>query len=232
MTLDAMPGDRQLALALVDEKADHVRGSPAGRLILEYGDYECPYSRQAFHAIELVEQQLGGNVRFAFRHFPLTGIHPHALAAAAAAEAAAAQGRFWDMHELLFHRQKALEDGDLRGYAAQLGLDVAAFDTDRASTAVADRIRRDVDSGLASGQVLGTPTLFIDGVVTAAATTRPHCWRRWRHQGDQKQRRWFWAPIHSRPAHVLSTSESSGSGDDPSHAQGKAWVRREGLHSR
>ena len=81
------------------------------------------------------------------------------------AEAAALQDRFWDMHELLFHRQKALEDGDLRRYAAQLALDVAAFDRDRASSAVADRIRRDVDSGLASGQVAGTPTLFIDGVV-------------------------------------------------------------------
>jgi protein-disulfide isomerase len=165
MTFNARPDGRQLALAPLDEKADHVRGSPAGRLIIEYGDYECPYSRQAFHAIEQIERQLGGNMRFAFRHFPLTSIHPHALAAAAAAEAAALQGRFWDMHELLFHRQKALEDGDLRGYAAQLGLDVAAFGRDRTSTAVADRIRRDVDSGLASGQVLGTPTLFIDGVV-------------------------------------------------------------------
>jgi protein-disulfide isomerase len=159
----AVPG--QLALAPLDEKVDHVRGSVAGRLIIEYGDYECPYSRQAFRAIERVERQLGGNVRFAFRHFPLTGIHPHALAAAAAAEAAAVQGRFWDMHELLFHRQKALEDGDLRRYAVQLGLDEAVFDRDRASTAVADRIRRDVEGGLASGQVLGTPTLFIDGVV-------------------------------------------------------------------
>ena len=92
-------------------------------------------------------------------------LHPHALAAAAAAEAAAVQGRFWDMHELLFHRQKALEDGHLRGYASQLGLDVVAFDHDRASTAVLERIQRDVDSGMASGQVLGTPTLFIDGVV-------------------------------------------------------------------
>ena len=134
MTVNATPDDRELTLAPLDEKVDHVRGSPAGRLIIEYGDYECPYSRQAFHAIEQVEQQLGGNMRFAFRHFPLTGIHPHALAAAAAAEAAARQGRFWDMHELLFHRQKALEDGDLRGYAAQLGLDVAAFDRDRASS--------------------------------------------------------------------------------------------------
>ena len=165
MTRNATPDDRQLALAPLDEKVDHVRGSPAGHLIIEYGDYECPYSRQAFHAIERVEQQLGGNMRFAFRHFPLTGIHPHALAAAAAAEAAALQSRFWSMHGLLFHRQKALEDGDLRGYASQLGLDVVAFDRDRASTAVLERIQRDVDSGMASGQVLGTPTLFIDGVV-------------------------------------------------------------------
>ena len=165
MTVNATPEGRELVLAPLDETVDHVRGAPVGRLILEYGDYECPYSRQAFRAIELVERQLGGNLRFAFRHFPLTGIHPHALAAAAAAEAAAVQGRFWDLHELLFHRQKALQDGDLRGYAAQLGLDVAAFDRDRAGAAVADRIRRDVDSGLASGQVLGTPTLFIDGVV-------------------------------------------------------------------
>jgi protein-disulfide isomerase len=182
MTLNEIPAGRQLGLAPLDDKADHVRGSPAGRLILEYGDYECPYSRQAFHAIEQVEQQLGGNVRFAFRHFPLTGIHPHALAAAAAAEAAALQGRFWDMHELLFHRQKALEHSDLLRYAAQLGLDVAMFDRDQASVAVVERIRRDVDSGLASGQVLGTPTLFIDGAVHAAATTRPPCWPRWPHE--------------------------------------------------
>src|SRR5690348_13373606 len=165
MTHSAIPDDSQLTLAPPDEKVDHVRGSPAGRLIIEDGDYECPYSRQAFRAIERVEQQLGGNVRFAFRHFPLTTIHPHALAAAAAAEAAALQGRFWDMHALLFHRQKALGDSDLLGYAAQLGLDVVAFDRDRVSDAVVARIRRDVDSGRASGQVLGTPTLFIDGAV-------------------------------------------------------------------
>jgi hypothetical protein len=111
MTVDARPDDRELTLAPLDEKVDHVRGSPAGRLIIEYGDYECPYSRQAFYAIEQVE------------------------------------------------------DGHLRGYAAQHGLDVAAFDRDRASRTVLERIQRDVDSGLASGQVLGTPTLFIDGVV-------------------------------------------------------------------
>ena len=144
---------------------DHVRGGSSGRLIVEYGDYECPYSRRAFREVERVESRLGDQVRFAFRHFPLTEIHPHALAASAAAEAAGMQGRFWEMHALLFHGQKALEDGDLRGYAAELDLDVGRFDADRASAGVLARIRRDVDSGLATGEVLGTPTLFIDGVV-------------------------------------------------------------------
>jgi protein-disulfide isomerase len=149
----------------IDDVLDHVRGPAAGRLILEYGDYECPYSRQAFRQIERVEQQVSGGVRFAFRHFPLVEIHPHALAASAAAEAAARQGRFWEMHELLFHRQKALEDDDLRAYAAKLELDVARFDLDRLSPDVLQRIRRDVESGKASGEVHGTPTLFIDSVV-------------------------------------------------------------------
>ena len=134
-------------------------------MILEYGDYECPFSRQAFRGIERVERELPGGVRFAFRHFPLTQIHPHALAAASAAEAAARQGRFWEMHGLLYHRQKALEDDDLRTYANQIGLDVARFDRDRTGDDVAARIARDVASGEATGVVRGTPTLFIDGVL-------------------------------------------------------------------
>ena len=149
----------------LDDAVDHVRGGPEGRSIVEYGDYECPYSRQAFRAIERVESALGDGVRFAFRHFPLTDIHAHALAASAAAEAAALQGSFWEMHELLFHRQQALEDQDLRGYAAELGLDLERFDVDRVSAGVLARIRRDVESGLATGEVHGTPTLFIDGTV-------------------------------------------------------------------
>jgi protein-disulfide isomerase len=149
----------------LDDSVDHVRGSVTGRLVVEYGDYECPYSRLAFREIERVESRLGDGVRFAFRHFPLTEIHPHAVAASAATEAAALQNRFWEMHELLFHRQKALGDADLRSYAAELGLDVAVFDRDRAGAAVAERVDRDVQSGLKSGEVHGTPTLFIDGVV-------------------------------------------------------------------
>jgi protein-disulfide isomerase len=156
-------------VAPLDQAIDHVRGSAAGRLILEYGDYECPYSRQAFREIERVERKLGDGVRFAFRHFPLTEIHPHALAAAAAAEAAALQDRFWDMHGVLFHHQSALADDDLRQYAGELELDVAQFDRDRTGEAVLRRVARDVESGIASGEVRGTPTLFIDGEVYGGA---------------------------------------------------------------
>src|SRR5438270_623374 len=156
---------REATMEPLDESVDHVRGSASGRLIVEYGDYECPYSRAAFREIEQVERRLGDGVRFAFRHFPLTAIHPHALAASAAAEAAALQDRFWQMHELLFHRQHALEEDDLRRYAGELALEVERFESDRTSERVFARIRRDVDSGIASGEVEGTPTLFIDGVV-------------------------------------------------------------------
>jgi protein-disulfide isomerase len=160
-----MPETRQPTLESLDQAVDHVRGPAAAPLILEYGDYECPYSRAAFRQIERVERELGGAIRFAFRHFPLTEIHPHAYAAASAAEAAALQDRFWEMHELLFHRQKALEDDDLHRYATELGVELDRFDRDRSSADVQARIRRDVESGLASGQVQGTPTLFIDGSV-------------------------------------------------------------------
>jgi formate-nitrite transporter family protein len=158
-------GDTGSMIIPLEDGVDHVRGPAGARLIVEYGDYECPYSRQAYRSIEHVEGQLSGGVRFAFRHFPLTQIHPHALAASRAAEAATHQGRFWEMHELLFHRQKALEDEDLRRYASELSLDVERFDRDRDSEAVLERVERDFRSGLESGEVHGTPTLFIDGVV-------------------------------------------------------------------
>jgi protein-disulfide isomerase len=149
----------------LDDSIDHVRGAASGRLIVEYGDYECPYSRQAYREIARVEGQYVGGVRFAFRHFPLTDIHPHALAAAAAAEAAALQGRFWEMHDTLFHGQQELEDVDLRRYGTELGLDLGRFDADRHGEAALARIERDVLGALATGQVRGTPTLFIDGIV-------------------------------------------------------------------
>jgi protein-disulfide isomerase len=153
----------------LDEAVDHVRGPADARLIVEYGDYECPYSRRAFREIERVERRLDGGVRFAFRHFPLTEIHPHALAAATPAEAAARMSQFWEMHELLFHNQTALDDNDLRRYAAELDLDARRFARGRTSPAMLERVRRDVESGIASGEVQGTPTLFIDGAVHRGA---------------------------------------------------------------
>ncbi len=156
------------AIEPIDEAIDHFRGSAGGSLIVEYGDYECPYSRRAFRQIQRVVR-LADGVSFAFRHFPLTEIHPHALAAAAAAEAAARQARFWEMHELLFHRQSALEDDDIRSYAGDLGLDLVKFDKDWTGDSVFRRIARDVESGVAAGEVRGTPTLFIDGFVYRGA---------------------------------------------------------------
>ncbi len=158
-------GHATTTLEPLDDTIDHFRGGGAGLVILEYGDYECPHSRQAYREIQRVERRLGGGVRFAFRHFPLSEIHLHALAAAAAAEAAALQEHFWDMHNLLFGRQSALEDDDLRGYSALLKLDGAQFDRGPASPAVMQRIGRDVESALASREASGNPTLFVDGVV-------------------------------------------------------------------
>lgn len=154
----------QLADAPVDA-LDHVHGDPLGPVVVEYGDYQCPYSRVALREIERAQRRTENAVRFVFRHFPLTDRHPHALAAAAAAEAAALQDQFWPMHALLFHRQNALAEDYLRRYAAKLGLDVVRFDRDRTGPAVLERVQRDVRSGSATGQVTGTPTLFIDGVV-------------------------------------------------------------------
>jgi protein-disulfide isomerase len=160
-----VPDHREAVIEPLDEAVDHVRGPGTGTLIIEYGDYECPFSRQAFREIERVEGRLRDGVRFALRHFPLTEVHPHALAASLAAEAAALQGRFWEMSELLFHHQHALEEDDLRGYAIELRLDVARFARDRRGEAALERVRRDVRRGVASGEVHGTPTLFIGGVV-------------------------------------------------------------------
>ena len=152
-------------LQAIDPLVDHVRGPEDAPLLVEYGDHECPYSRRAFREIEHVERRLEGGVRFVFRYFPLTEIHPHAMAAAAAAEAAARQDRFWEMHGRLFHGQRTLEDEYLRRYARDLGLDVERFDADRASEAVQARIRRDIESGVDSGEVRGTPTLFVNELV-------------------------------------------------------------------
>jgi protein-disulfide isomerase len=169
---EASPTETGGPLEPLEPGVDHVRGGDAAAVVIvEYGDYECPYSRLAFREIERVERALQGQVRFVYRHYPLLQIHPHALDAATAAEAAAQQGRFWDMHEMLFTRQKHLEDSDLRRYARELHLDVARFDRDRSGSRALSRVGRDVASGLRSGEVHGTPTLFINGVAHRGDST-------------------------------------------------------------
>jgi protein-disulfide isomerase len=142
---------------------DHVIGPRnAPVTLLEYGDYECPYCGAAHPVVKEVRRRLGNSLRFAFRHFPLTRVHPHAEHAAEAAEAAGAQGKFWQMHDLLFEHQAALEDEDLLLYAGALGLDLDRFANELELGLHAARVREDFLSGVRSG-VNGTPTFFING---------------------------------------------------------------------
>jgi protein-disulfide isomerase len=145
----------------VAEARDHVRGS-RGPTLLIFGDYECPYTRIAYRSVQFLEAA-SVPFRFVFRHLPLVEIHPHALAAAEASEAAAAQARFWPMHDLLFRRQKALERADLERYATEIGLDVERFRRELEAHVHLDRVEADRSSALASGAA-GTPTIFVDGL--------------------------------------------------------------------
>jgi len=142
---------------------DHVRGPAAAPIILvEYGDFQCPYCREAYPIVKQVQDQLGDRLRFAFRNFPLTRIHQNAQHAAEAAEAAAAQGAFWQMHDRLFERQFALEDDNLVEYARELGLNADRLGGELAAGTYRARVRDHFLSGVKSG-VNGTPTFFING---------------------------------------------------------------------
>jgi protein-disulfide isomerase len=129
--------------------------------VVEYADFECPYCVNAYPELKELRRRCGDSVDFVFRHFPLEK-HPHALLAAQAAEAARAQGRFWEMHDLMFENQKHLEIEDLVGYASRLGLDTDRFRREIEDGAHLDAVNADIDAGLAQ-HVPGTPTLFIDG---------------------------------------------------------------------
>jgi protein-disulfide isomerase len=147
----------------VTEERDHIQGPPdAPVTLLEYGDYECPYCGAAYPIIKDVQARMGDRLRFVFRNFPITTSHPHAEQAAEAAEAAGAQGRFWEMHDVLYENQKRLGDDDLRAYAQGIGLDLERFDKELAEHVHAPRVREDFMSGVRSG-VNGTPTFFING---------------------------------------------------------------------
>ncbi len=147
----------------VTEDRDHIQGpTEAAVTLVEYGDYECPYCGAAYPIIKEVQSRMGERLRFVFRNFPITTSHPHAEQAAETAEAAATQGRFWQMHDLLYENQKRLRDPDLRDYAERLSLDVERFDKELAEHVHAARVREDFMSGVRSG-VNGTPTFYING---------------------------------------------------------------------
>jgi protein-disulfide isomerase len=142
---------------------DHIQGPAAAPVTLvEYGDYECPYCGAAYPIVKEVQARMGDRLRFVFRNFPITTSHPHAEQAAEAAEAAAAHGSFWEMHDVLYENQNRLGDQDLRAYAEQVGLDVDSFDREMAEHAHAARVREDFMSGVRSG-VNGTPTFYVNG---------------------------------------------------------------------
>ncbi len=157
--------DRKFDLTAPVTAVDHVLGaSHAPVTIVEYGDFECPNCKQAAPGVRLLLQRYAGRIRFAYRHFPLEEVHPHALAAAEAAECAGSQGKFWEMHDLLFDNQAHLKPNHLHGYAERLELDMARYAAEMDEHVHLQRIREHIESGRAS-RVRSTPGFFVNGTI-------------------------------------------------------------------
>ena len=144
-------------------KNDHVLGNIAARIeLVEYGDYECPYCGRAYPIVKGIQEQLGEELKFIFRNFPLSKIHPHAFSAAVATEAAGLQDKFWEMHDIIFENQKKLDTGSIIFFAGDIGLNLESFKNDIQQIQMTDKVNRDFESGIRSG-VNRTPTFFING---------------------------------------------------------------------
>jgi protein-disulfide isomerase len=142
---------------------DHVLGPQSASVTLvEYGDYECIYCRQLHPIIREVLRRTEG-LRFVYRHFPISKVHPHAARAAQAAEAAAAQGRFWEMHDVLFEQDQLLDDDQLARCARKAGLDMERYTTEMGADAYAGKVAKDFTAAMFVGQVTATPTLYLNG---------------------------------------------------------------------
>lgn len=153
------------SLAVALEPTDHMLGSEHARVtIVEYGDFECPSCKVAATTPMLLLERFPNRIRFVFRHFPLQEAHPHALMAAEASEAAAAQGKFWPMHDALFHNQAHLKDKDLQRYAADLGLDMARYKAEMDDHIYLQKVREHIE-GARRSHIRATPTFFVDGTV-------------------------------------------------------------------
>jgi protein-disulfide isomerase len=146
----------------VSEQDHSIGPKNAAVTLVEYGDFECPHCAAAHVIVQEARQALGDRLRFVYRHFPLTQIHPYAEPAAEASESAAAQGKFWEMHNLLFENQDLLDEGNLAAFAEHLGLDTEQFARDLQNHTYEERVAQDFNSGVRSG-VNGTPSFFING---------------------------------------------------------------------
>ena len=159
------PPSHAISLVMPPEPTDHLQGSQHARVTLvEYGDFECPSCKVAVTAPKLLLERFPNKIRFIFRHFPLQEAHPHALLAAEVSEAAAAQGKFWPMHDMLFQNQTHLKDKDLHRYAAELGLDMARYTAEMDDHIYLQKVREHIE-GARLSHIRATPTFFVDGVV-------------------------------------------------------------------
>jgi protein-disulfide isomerase len=150
-------------LTLAVNSNDHIYGDINAPLeVVEYGDYECPFCGRAYPIVKSIQEKLGADMKFIFRNFPLRKIHPHAYPAAVATEAAARQGKFWEMHDIIFENQKTLEPENLFAFASQIGLDMERFQKDILDESLYMKARKDFESGMQSG-VNRTPTFFVNG---------------------------------------------------------------------
>ena len=151
-------------LAVEVTERDHAVGpSDAPVTLVEYGDYECPDCGNAYPIIKRLIREMPADLRFVFRNFPLSNVHPHASVAAQAAESAAAQGKFWEMHDQLYEHQRELADMEMSRFALRIGLEIYRFEADLSGERFSKRVSDDYESGVASG-VVGTPTFFVNGV--------------------------------------------------------------------
>jgi len=156
---------QEIELAVPVSAVDHMLGvAHAPVTVVEYGDFECPNCKQAAPAVKLLLSRFADRVRLVYRHFPLEEVHPHALHAAQAAEAAGGQSKFWKMHDLLFENQRHLKLQQLRGYAERLEFDMTRFNTEMDDEIHLQRVREHIEGGSRSG-VRATPTFFINGKI-------------------------------------------------------------------
>jgi protein-disulfide isomerase len=159
------PQTHVMSLAVPPEPTDHLLGSEHARVtLIEYGDFECPSCKVAATTPKLLLDRYPNKIRFIFRHFPLQDAHPHAVMAAEVAEAAAGQGKFWSMHDVLFQNQAHLKDKDLHRYATDIGLDMARYTAEMDDHIYLQKVREHMEGGRRS-HIRATPTFFLDGVV-------------------------------------------------------------------